>query len=172
MVILGSREQLCIHREVSLLRGSAQNNACRFLCKKGTNRRCNHHSRVAGNLTVCTEHLSFLFFLLLIFTINRQNVWPWILLLLSEIFLKLEISQRKLSPICYPFRQVMQKGRIYPIRKTYGSGWWWSNLKVLIVILCDFSWAFVIVAEWLCFDYGIFCDTLHASWVLLCDCLC
>ncbi|ESR40278.1 hypothetical protein CICLE_v10024801mg [Citrus x clementina] len=47
MVILGSREQLCIHREVSLLRGSAQNNACRFLCKKGTNRRCNHHSRVA-----------------------------------------------------------------------------------------------------------------------------
>ncbi|KAL5824826.1 hypothetical protein ACOSQ3_020889 [Xanthoceras sorbifolium] len=47
MVILGSREQLCIHEEVSLLRGSAQNNACRYLCKKGRKRHCKHYSGVA-----------------------------------------------------------------------------------------------------------------------------
>ncbi|KAK3219740.1 hypothetical protein Dsin_013710 [Dipteronia sinensis] len=47
MVILGSREQLCIHEEVSLLRGSAQNNACRYLCKKGRNHNCKHYSGVA-----------------------------------------------------------------------------------------------------------------------------
>ncbi|KAI9160826.1 hypothetical protein LWI28_011852 [Acer negundo] len=46
MVILGSREQLCIHEEVSLLRGSAQNNACRYLCKKGRKHNCKHYSGV------------------------------------------------------------------------------------------------------------------------------
>ncbi|XP_042395761.1 regulator of telomere elongation helicase 1 homolog isoform X2 [Zingiber officinale] len=39
MTTLGSREQLCIHDEVRLLRGRAQNNACRYLCKK---RMCTH----------------------------------------------------------------------------------------------------------------------------------
>ncbi|KAK8294061.1 hypothetical protein V6Z12_D06G229900 [Gossypium hirsutum] len=47
MVVLGSREQLCIHEEVSLLRGKAQTNACRFLCRKRQKRSCTHFSRVA-----------------------------------------------------------------------------------------------------------------------------
>ncbi|GAV72683.1 DEAD_2 domain-containing protein/Helicase_C_2 domain-containing protein [Cephalotus follicularis] len=34
MVILGSREQLCIHDNVSLLRGRAQTNACQSHCRK------------------------------------------------------------------------------------------------------------------------------------------
>ncbi|KAL2463124.1 RAD3-like DNA-binding helicase protein [Forsythia ovata] len=46
MVVLGSREQLCIHEEVSLLRGKAQTNACHSLCRKRTKRYCNHFSRV------------------------------------------------------------------------------------------------------------------------------
>ena len=48
MVVLGSREQLCIHDEVSLLRGRTQNNACRSLCRKRGNRHCNHFTRVSG----------------------------------------------------------------------------------------------------------------------------
>ncbi|XVE52106.1 hypothetical protein DITRI_Ditri02bG0095600 [Diplodiscus trichospermus] len=47
MVVLGSREQLCIHDEVSLLRGKAQTNACRFLCRKRQKRYCTHFPRVA-----------------------------------------------------------------------------------------------------------------------------
>ncbi|KAA3478611.1 Regulator of telomere elongation helicase 1 [Gossypium australe] len=47
MVVLGSREQLCIHEEVSLLRGKAQTNACRFLCRKRQKHSCTHFSRVA-----------------------------------------------------------------------------------------------------------------------------
>ncbi|XP_062156859.1 regulator of telomere elongation helicase 1 homolog isoform X3 [Alnus glutinosa] len=47
MVVLGSREQLCIHDEVSLLRGKAQTNACHLLCRKRGKRNCVHHSRVA-----------------------------------------------------------------------------------------------------------------------------
>nr|GMC77545.1 regulator of telomere elongation helicase 1 homolog isoform X2 [Ipomoea batatas] len=47
MVVLGSREQLCIHEEVSLLRGRTQTNACHLLCKKRTKRYCAHFSRVA-----------------------------------------------------------------------------------------------------------------------------
>ncbi|OMO54112.1 Helicase-like, DEXD box c2 type [Corchorus capsularis] len=47
MVVLGSREQLCIHDEVSLLRGKAQTNACRFLCKKRSKRYCTHFPPVA-----------------------------------------------------------------------------------------------------------------------------
>ncbi|KAL3632993.1 Regulator of telomere elongation helicase 1 [Castilleja foliolosa] len=46
MVVLGSREQLCIHEQVSLLRGKAQTNACHALCKKRTKRYCAHFSRV------------------------------------------------------------------------------------------------------------------------------
>ncbi|XP_004302912.1 PREDICTED: regulator of telomere elongation helicase 1 homolog [Fragaria vesca subsp. vesca] len=45
MVVLGSREQLCIHEDVSLLRGKAQTNACHFLCRKRTKRHCKHYSR-------------------------------------------------------------------------------------------------------------------------------
>ncbi|GLT52921.1 hypothetical protein SLA2020_262300 [Shorea laevis] len=48
MVVLGSREQLCIHDEVSLLRGKAQTNACHLLCRKRGKRNCVHYSRVAG----------------------------------------------------------------------------------------------------------------------------
>ncbi|XP_058074806.1 regulator of telomere elongation helicase 1 homolog isoform X2 [Magnolia sinica] len=44
MDILGSREQMCIHNEVRILRGRAQNNACHSLCKK---RACFHHTRVS-----------------------------------------------------------------------------------------------------------------------------
>ncbi|KAM3267703.1 regulator of telomere elongation helicase 1 isoform X2 [Capsicum chacoense] len=47
MVVLGSREQLCIHEEVSLLRGKTQTNACHALCKKRKKRYCAHFSRVA-----------------------------------------------------------------------------------------------------------------------------
>ncbi|PHU24343.1 hypothetical protein BC332_09450 [Capsicum chinense] len=47
MVVLGSREQLCIHEEVSLLRGKTQTNACHALCKKRQKRYCAHFSRVA-----------------------------------------------------------------------------------------------------------------------------
>ncbi|KAF0930040.1 hypothetical protein E2562_027211 [Oryza meyeriana var. granulata] len=43
MAILGSREQMCIHDEVSKLRGRQQNNACHYLCKK---RWCRHHNSV------------------------------------------------------------------------------------------------------------------------------
>ncbi|KAJ1687934.1 hypothetical protein LUZ63_019324 [Rhynchospora breviuscula] len=44
MAILGSREQMCIHDNVKLLRGKAQNHACQYVCKK---RKCRHHSQVS-----------------------------------------------------------------------------------------------------------------------------
>ncbi|KAI3727225.1 hypothetical protein L1987_67037 [Smallanthus sonchifolius] len=47
MVVLGSREQLCIHPDVSLLHGRAQTNACHFLCQKRTKRYCTHYPRVS-----------------------------------------------------------------------------------------------------------------------------
>ncbi|WCJ40717.1 hypothetical protein M5689_021626 [Euphorbia peplus] len=47
MTILGSREQLCIHDEVSLLRGKAQTNACHFVCRKRAKRQCTHYSLVS-----------------------------------------------------------------------------------------------------------------------------
>ncbi|GKD79120.1 regulator of telomere elongation helicase 1 isoform X1 [Tanacetum coccineum] len=47
MVVLGSREQLCIHPEVSTMHGKAQNNACQFLCQKRTKQHCTHYPRVA-----------------------------------------------------------------------------------------------------------------------------
>lgn len=55
MVVLGSREQLCIHEEVSLLRGRTQTNACHLLCKKRTKRYCAHFSRVAGTTVLCIQ---------------------------------------------------------------------------------------------------------------------
>lgn len=45
MAILGSREQMCIHDDVRLLRGKAQNHACQYMCKK---RKCRHHPPVSG----------------------------------------------------------------------------------------------------------------------------
>lgn len=48
MVVLGSREQLCIHEDVSKLHGRAQTNACHSLCKKRQKRYCAHFPRVAG----------------------------------------------------------------------------------------------------------------------------
>ncbi|KAJ4848513.1 hypothetical protein Tsubulata_050203 [Turnera subulata] len=58
MMILGSREQLCIHKDVSLLRGKAQNHACVSLRKKReqSRHRCSHFSRVTDHLT-CNPHL-------------------------------------------------------------------------------------------------------------------
>lgn len=50
MVVLGSREQLCIHDEVSLLRGRTQTNACHSLCRKRTKRYCKHYPRTADYL--------------------------------------------------------------------------------------------------------------------------
>lgn len=46
MAVLGSRQQLCIHDQVSLLHGRAQTHACRFLCRKRTKRYCTHYSQV------------------------------------------------------------------------------------------------------------------------------
>ncbi|KAF5957087.1 hypothetical protein HYC85_004312 [Camellia sinensis] len=46
MVVLGSREQLCIHEEVSLLHGRTQTNACHSLCRKRKKRYCRHFPRV------------------------------------------------------------------------------------------------------------------------------
>ncbi|KAK9130870.1 hypothetical protein Sjap_011357 [Stephania japonica] len=45
MGVLGSREQLCIHDEVKLFSGKAQNNACQYLCRI---RECSYHSRVSN----------------------------------------------------------------------------------------------------------------------------
>ncbi|CAN1836445.1 Regulator of telomere elongation helicase 1 homolog [Linum perenne] len=42
MVILGSREQLCIHEEVSKLHGKAQTNACRHISRNRGKRQCAH----------------------------------------------------------------------------------------------------------------------------------
>ncbi|XP_061338556.1 regulator of telomere elongation helicase 1 homolog [Gastrolobium bilobum] len=50
MVVLGSREQLCIHDEVKLLHGKTQTNACRMLCRRGGKRQCNHFNQVSGYL--------------------------------------------------------------------------------------------------------------------------
>ncbi|CAA7025798.1 unnamed protein product [Microthlaspi erraticum] len=46
MVVLGSREQLCVNQEVNSLRGKALTNACQFLCKKRGKRQCNHFNGV------------------------------------------------------------------------------------------------------------------------------
>ncbi|KAH8937953.1 hypothetical protein BDL97_16G056800 [Sphagnum fallax] len=44
MVVLGSREQMCIHSDVQSMRGRVQNHACRSLTK---GRNCHHYNRVA-----------------------------------------------------------------------------------------------------------------------------
>ncbi|KAF6141002.1 hypothetical protein GIB67_006631 [Kingdonia uniflora] len=48
MVVLGSRDQLCIHDDVRLLRGKAQTNACRFLCRKQSKHKCFNYHGVSG----------------------------------------------------------------------------------------------------------------------------
>ncbi|KAL2332388.1 hypothetical protein Fmac_019969 [Flemingia macrophylla] len=50
MVVLGSREQLCIHDEVKLLQGKTQSNACRVLCRRRGKRQCSHFQQVTGYL--------------------------------------------------------------------------------------------------------------------------
>ncbi|XP_037405779.1 regulator of telomere elongation helicase 1 homolog isoform X2 [Triticum dicoccoides] len=52
MAVLGSREQMCIHEEVSKLRGKAQNNGCHYLCKK---RMCRHNNIVTDYMKNNTE---------------------------------------------------------------------------------------------------------------------
>ncbi|KFK42398.1 hypothetical protein AALP_AA2G251000 [Arabis alpina] len=42
MMMLGSREQLCVNEEVKSLRGKALTNACQYLCKKRGKRQCNN----------------------------------------------------------------------------------------------------------------------------------
>lgn len=60
MAVLGSREQMCIHDEVRLLRGRAQNNACHYLCKK---RLCRNYSRVSGtNVYLMLDILQLILF--------------------------------------------------------------------------------------------------------------
>lgn len=44
MVVIGSREQLCIKDDVQVLHGRAQTNACQFLRKR---RKCSHFSRIS-----------------------------------------------------------------------------------------------------------------------------
>ncbi|KAJ0256732.1 Regulator of telomere elongation helicase 1 [Hirschfeldia incana] len=46
MLVLGSREQLCVNEEVNSLRGKALSNACQYLCKKRGKLQCNHFNRV------------------------------------------------------------------------------------------------------------------------------
>lgn len=43
MIVLGSREQLCIHDKVRLLHGKAQTNACHFVRKRRTKHYCKHY---------------------------------------------------------------------------------------------------------------------------------
>ncbi|CAH2068017.1 unnamed protein product, partial [Thlaspi arvense] len=48
MLVLGSREQLCVNEQVNSLRGKALTNACQYLCKKRGKRQCDHFNRVPG----------------------------------------------------------------------------------------------------------------------------
>ncbi|TKY48148.1 Regulator of telomere elongation helicase 1 [Spatholobus suberectus] len=50
MVVLGSREQLCIHDEVKLLQGKTQTNACRLLCRRRGKHHCSHFQQVPDYL--------------------------------------------------------------------------------------------------------------------------
>ncbi|WVZ01213.1 hypothetical protein V8G54_027282 [Vigna mungo] len=51
MGVLGSREQLCIHDEVKLLRGKTQTNACRSLCRRKRGKHhCSHFHQVTDYL--------------------------------------------------------------------------------------------------------------------------
>ena len=58
MVVLGSREQLCIHDKVSLLRGKTQTNACHLRCRKRGKLHCAHYSQVAGKCSALSTCLS------------------------------------------------------------------------------------------------------------------
>ncbi|CAL0324128.1 unnamed protein product [Lupinus luteus] len=50
MIVLGSREQLCIHDQVKQLHGKTQSNACRMLCRRRGKQQCKHFSEVSGYL--------------------------------------------------------------------------------------------------------------------------
>ncbi|WJX74795.1 DNA helicase [Trifolium repens] len=52
MTVLGSREQLCIHDKVKLLRGKTQTNTCRFACRRKAKSklRCDHFNKVFNYL--------------------------------------------------------------------------------------------------------------------------
>ncbi|OIW15857.1 hypothetical protein TanjilG_04392 [Lupinus angustifolius] len=50
MIVLGSREQLCIHDQVKQLHGKTQSNACRMLCRRRGKHQCKHFSEVSGYL--------------------------------------------------------------------------------------------------------------------------
>lgn len=52
MLVLGSREQLCVNEEVNSLRGKALSNACQYLCKKRGKLQCNHFNRVPGTYSL------------------------------------------------------------------------------------------------------------------------
>ncbi|KAL8130026.1 hypothetical protein V2J09_019181, partial [Rumex salicifolius] len=56
MVVLGSREQLCIHDDVRQLRGKAQTNACQHLRKRQRKHHCKHYSLV-GDFVSKNPHL-------------------------------------------------------------------------------------------------------------------
>ena len=58
MVVLGSREQMCINSDIKQLRGRAQNQACRALCKS---RSCHHQNRVAGTRHDLTIALLYMY---------------------------------------------------------------------------------------------------------------
>ncbi|KAL9232065.1 hypothetical protein vseg_007211 [Gypsophila vaccaria] len=47
MMVIGSREQLCIHEKVKVLRGRAQTNACQYLRKRSTKHSCGHYKLTA-----------------------------------------------------------------------------------------------------------------------------
>ncbi|GKD66468.1 regulator of telomere elongation helicase 1, partial [Tanacetum coccineum] len=46
MVVLGSREHLCVHPRVSQMHGKRQTTACRFLCQNRAEERCDHYPLV------------------------------------------------------------------------------------------------------------------------------
>lgn len=74
MVVLGSREQMCINPDVRGLRGRMQNHACRSLVKSRT---CHHYNRVAGKLIIVWQTLIldvYKFCFIILFTVHE--CWP------------------------------------------------------------------------------------------------
>lgn len=55
MVVLGSREQLCIHEKVSLLHGKAQTNACHLL-RRNRDKLKEHEKREKHEKPRCTHY--------------------------------------------------------------------------------------------------------------------
>lgn len=92
MVVLGSREQLCIHEEVSSLRGRAQTNACHSLCKKRQKRYCAHFPRVAGKYVRLMGDNAF--FLTMV---PRRNRLVGELVLCKILYLLIYIKGRNLA---------------------------------------------------------------------------